>query len=405
MTIVSDIVERLEGITKWQKKFLLKLFVAILATHSRINFLNLSRHSSVHEKTYRRGFRRQFDFARFNEAVMQSGMAVQSDKAFAQDASFSAKSGKKTFGLDKFWNGCVSRTEKGLEVSLLALVDVQRKQAFALSAEQTPALPDLQATDKSASRMDFYLQHLQRAAGYFPQGVKYGLFDGFYGKQKFVAGVVDLGFEVVSKLRCDADLKYLFAGEQKKRGRKRQYDGKVQFNELWRFEQVEKGEEEEEAMTLYSQVVWSVRLKRKVRVVVVVNHLEEQKRRYVVLFSTDLRLAARQMLAYYRARFSMEYIFRDAKQFAGFSDCQARTKEALHFHFNASVATVNLARLLAQKEAQEKEKMVFSMASIKQRCFNEQLLERFISKLELDRNLIKTHPQFESLRNYAVIAP
>lgn len=100
----------------------------------------------------------------------------------------------------------------------------------------------------------------------------------------------------------------------------------------------------------------------------------------------------------------MEYIFRDAKQYAGFSHCQSREQEVLDFHFNASVSTVNLARLLAQEEQQEKEKIVFSMASIKQRFFNEQLLEMFISKLELDRSLIKNHPQFESLRNYAAIA-
>ncbi len=131
MTIVSEILERTGGITKWQRKFLLKLFVAILATHSRINFLNLSRHSSLNERTYRRGFRRKFDFVRFNQHLIQRAIAVQSEKAFAQDASFSRKSGKQTFGLDKFWNGTASRAEKGLEVSLISLVDVRLNQSFA----------------------------------------------------------------------------------------------------------------------------------------------------------------------------------------------------------------------------------------------------------------------------------
>jgi len=64
MTIVSKILERIEGMRKPQRKFLLSLFAAMLATHSRINFLNLSRHSSLNEKTYRRNFRFKFDFAR-----------------------------------------------------------------------------------------------------------------------------------------------------------------------------------------------------------------------------------------------------------------------------------------------------------------------------------------------------
>ena len=40
------------------------------------------------------------------------------------DASFVPK-GKKTYGLDHFWNGCQSRREKGLEILGVALVDVK----------------------------------------------------------------------------------------------------------------------------------------------------------------------------------------------------------------------------------------------------------------------------------------
>jgi IS4 transposase len=69
----------------------------------------------------------------------------------------------------------------------------------------------------------------------------------------------------------------------------------------------------------------------------VVNSFDQKKIRYVVLFSTDLELSARLIVEYYKARFSIEFIFRDAKQFAGFSDCQSREKQVLHFHFNASV--------------------------------------------------------------------
>ena len=48
--------------------------------------------------------------------------------------------------------------------------------------------------------------------------------------------------------------------------------------------------------------------------------------------------------------------------------------------------------------------MVFSMASIKQRAFNEHLLNLIISKLALDQTAVINHPQFEYLRNYAAIA-
>jgi len=398
LIFVSQILNRIHRISKPQRKFLAILFQAILATHSKINFLNLARHSSLHETSFRRQFRQPFDFAHFNQLAIDTALDGKSKIAFAQDASFSKKSGKKTFGLDKFWNGTASRTEKGLEVSLIAIVNLDNKQAFALSAQQTPALPDLKLKDKQESRVDFYLQHLRDTCSYFPKGVKYGLFDGFYAKFKFVEGVVNLDLEVISKLRCDANLRYLYDCQQKPRGRPRKYDGKVDFQDLSRFAELESQQDQQ----LYSQVVWSVSLKRQIRVLVLVKQKEE-KRRYVVLFTTDLELSGEEILQYYRGRFSIEFIFRDAKQYGGFSDCQSRAKEVLNFHFNASVSSGNVARLLVQEE-KGTEKSVFSMSSIKQRCFNEHLLEMFISRVELDPSAIKNHPQFEKLRNYAAIA-
>jgi len=59
------------------------------------------------------------------------------------DCSFVAKSGKATFGLDAFWNGCVSRVETGLEISVVGVVDVETEQGYAVSAEQTYAQSSL----------------------------------------------------------------------------------------------------------------------------------------------------------------------------------------------------------------------------------------------------------------------
>jgi hypothetical protein len=47
---------------------------------------------------------------------------------------------------------------------------------------------------------------------------------------------------------------------------------------------------------------------------------------------------------------------------------------------------------------------VCSMESIKRRVLNEQLLDTFISKLDLCPSLIKSHPNDQSLCSYGVIA-
>ena len=74
--------------------------------------------------------------------------------ALVIDASFVPKSGKKTYGLDRFWNGSHSRTEKGLEISTLAWLDITENCAYCLSVEQTP--PTDKTTDSEATRMDIY---------------------------------------------------------------------------------------------------------------------------------------------------------------------------------------------------------------------------------------------------------
>jgi len=114
---INQILDGLKNIHKPQLKFLTVLFTTIFVCGSRINFSSLARHSELNEKTYRRNFRQVFDFIELNQAIInQSNCRIE---AFAMDASFIKKSGKKTFGLDKFWNGCAGRAEKGLEASIM----------------------------------------------------------------------------------------------------------------------------------------------------------------------------------------------------------------------------------------------------------------------------------------------
>jgi IS4 transposase len=99
-----------------------------------------------------------------------------------------------------------------------------------------------------------------------------------------------------------------------------------------------------------------------------------------VLASTDLALDGRKLVEWYGARFQIELLFRDSKQFTGLSDSQARAEAALDCHFNAALATLNLARTAQLVEQTDASRQVFSMASWKQRQFNERLLDVFIEK-------------------------
>jgi hypothetical protein len=60
--------------------------------------------------------------------------------------------------------------------------------------------------------------------------------DGYFAKKKYLDEVVALKLHPISKLRHDANCRFLYTGPYlKRRGPKRKYDGKVNFQDLGRF--------------------------------------------------------------------------------------------------------------------------------------------------------------------------
>jgi DDE superfamily endonuclease len=406
MTIVNYILKQMAAGSLPQRKFLETLFATILALRGRVNFRNLSRYCDYSERTMARQFRASFDWPDFHHRVLNAALDPRSGLISAQDASFIPKSGKQTFGLGHFFNGCAGRAERGLEISTLAVVDVSRRCAFTLVVAQTPPSADQTASEqeKEETRVDFYKQQLCEHRHRLPPSVSYHCVDGYFAKKKYLDEVVRLKLHPITKLRCDADCLFLFTGPHpKRRGRKRKYDGKVNFQDLRRFEYLGTMEEAKH-LHLYPALVWHVRLKRRLRVVVLVNRKQPDKTRYIVLASTDLELDGHKLVELHAARFQIEFLFRDSKQFTGLSDCQARSQAALDFHFNASLAMLNLVRAEELRVQSGEEPQVFSMASWKQRQFNERLLDLFIEKLALEPNWVKNHPCYDELRTYGAIA-
>ena len=398
MNSISDIIPKVAS--KAQQRFLTILFSTIIVMCGKVNFTNLSRYSEMSERTYRRQFSRSYNFIKGNAEIIKIAILPRSRQIIATDCSFIKKSGKGTYGIEYFYSGSAGKAEKGLEIAVIAVVDVDSKQAYALSVQQTS--PTQSETEKT--RIDQYLEQLAATKPYFPESAQHVVSDGFYSKIKWVDGVTALGLDVVGKLRCDADLQYVYTGEQKSRGRKRKYDGKVDLTDVSRMTLVS---EIEPQVYLYTINVWVVSMKRKVRLAYIRNCHNPERVGMALLFSTDINLGALEILAFYKSRFQIEFIFRDAKQFTGLSDCQARDFTKLDFHFNASLMALNLAKFDARQShlsTHPDKPFVFSMASYKRLAFNRHLLERFISLLDLDLTPIKSHPNFHKLCNYGSIS-
>jgi hypothetical protein len=224
--------------------------------------------------------------------------------------------------------------------------------------------------------------------------------DGYYTCRKFVDGICALQLQVVGKLRKDAGLVYPYHGPQKPRGRRRVYGERVQWSNLDQSHWQDEGELEK-GVRLQSALLHHRTLGRRVRVVV----LQQERRQgvsQVLLFSTDLSLSGRDIVRFYRARFQIEFLFRDAKGSMGLNHCQARSAKALDFHWNAAFCALNVAKW---QESQRSEIRRFSATSCKQRCSNQRLLEVFSCKLGLDWRGVKSHPAYQELCNYGAITP
>ena len=391
--IIEEALRTMPEVGQWQARFLVVMFSTMLLLRGKVNFSNLARHSSLSEKTYRRGFRRSFDFERFNlNCLLQHRKGTM---VAALDASYIAKSGKQTYGLGKFYNGCLGKAVKGLEISTLALIERESRQAFAFSTKQT-------VDEAGKTRVAFYAEHVQACAPKLPK-LRYLLVDGYYSKKHFVDTVCALEqpLEIVGKLRCDANLRYFYRGAYAGRGRPKRYDGKVDVSDLSRF--VYEAEVDNN-LQLYTQTLWHVSLKRTLRVVLLLN-TSQATPRYLLLFSTDLSLSGAEIVALYRLRFQIEFLFRDAKQFTGLTSCQARDEQALHFHFNASMSAVNLAKLDLLAQHQNQQPFVFSLNRYIHHAFSHKLLYRLLANLDLDLTCTKVKLAFERALNFGGSAP
>src|SRR5207248_5972673 len=158
MRLLQNVLYSLKKTKKPQYKFVTHLLGLMLMLPGHATFRNMSRYSPYHERTFSRWYARDFDWVSLNQAAITEAVPPEHDQALVMDASFVPKSGKKTYGLDRFWNGSHSRTEKGLAISVLAWLDITDNCAYGLSLAQTPSTGE--APEPETTRSDVSLDPL-----------------------------------------------------------------------------------------------------------------------------------------------------------------------------------------------------------------------------------------------------
>jgi IS4 transposase len=221
------------------------------------------------------------------------------------------------------------------------VVDILSNTAFHLKAWQTPSVTEL--SEKGLSLLSHYASLVAGNAKEFRKFSDYIVADAYFSKKPFADSVLSAGLYFISRLRDDSVLQYKYYGPQTgKKGRPKQFDGIVDIKNLdtnYFSLELSSGDIE-----IYSAVVFSKAFKMDIKLAVAIFFKDEKELARKLYFSTDLEQGGVKIVRYYRSRFQIEFLYRDAKQFTGLTTCQARSKGKLDFHFNASLTAVNLAK-------------------------------------------------------------
>lgn len=401
-SLIETIIEKMHGIGKCQRKFIREVLILVLTLPGRMNFLQMGRYGKLSEQSYRMNFEKEFDFLAFNQQLVANTCSDELIIGF--DPSYIPKSGKHTPGIGNFYSGCAGQYKRGLEISGLCAIDIRQNTAYHLEAVQSPpANRDRLEGDKSL--VDHYAEVIVSRAEKLLCISTILVADGYFAKKKFVDSICEnTEMELISRMRDDANLRYLYKGPKRfGKGRPKKYAGKIDVSNIdkRRLRLTCKDAE----MKIYEGVVYSVGLKRNIKIAyqVLVNSSGSDVK-HKIFFSTNTDRSGYEIVKYYRARYQMEFVFRDAKQYAGLEHCQARSSKKLHFHFNASLTSVSVAKAVIRTQVEKDKEIVLSISDIKTELYNRLLACRIFSIYGLNPKIIKNDTRYRQILNFGKIA-
>ena len=394
-TFTAAILQKMSGIGKSQFKFIVHIVHLFLSMRGRKNYLMMARYGTYCEQSYRQHFEKEFDFKAMNKQIISDYCGKELTCLF--DPSYISKSGKSTPGTGYFWSGCAGCPKWGMELSALAVADIENHTAMHYHATQTQFIKGEQTLRA------YYAKLICEQAAELQKISKVMNFDAFFSKYAFVNSICGAGFTLISRMACHTYMRYAYVGEQKAgRGRPKEYDGQIDpKNVSTQHFKIIKSDEQE---VIYEGIGHIRSLKRWCKIIIV-NTLKEGKvNKAFIYFSTNRDMIGEQIYQYYRLRYQIEFLFRDGKGFLGLEDTQSRQEKALDFHFNIALSTLNIAKAIHWLCVPKEERGTFSMADIKTQYINELVLDKLISIYGKDPLVEKNNPKIRELYQLGRIA-
>jgi len=300
------------------------------------------------------------------------------------DESVAAKSGKETYGLDYFFSGLMNKVVKGIAIFSLSLVSVEERRSYPLRVEQvirseaekaaakarTKRAKKNNATpkkkrgrpkgsrnrDKAQVVLTPELKRIQamvkKQLKMLPERVTvcYLALDGHFGNNNALQMVRQCGLHLISKLRYDAALCFLYDGKQKCTGPRKKFGQKINYRRIKKKYLVKRSSKDGIETCIYQAKMLHHEFAQVLNVVIITKtNLKTGAFTNVNLFSSDLNLSYEIIIDYYSLRFQIEFNFRDAKQYWGLEDFMSIKEVPVTNAINLSLFMVNLSQILLRE--------------------------------------------------------
>lgn len=385
-----DIVALLQctrpALTATTVRQLSRIIVAVLAMSGRVTMLSLSRWAGTggSYRTVQRFFYTGIPWATVLWVFFRSHMCNPDDVyLLGGDECVVTKSGKKTYGLDRFFSSLYGKPVLGLSFFTLSLISTQQRRSYPTMVEhivrteaekvatqakrhkktqqrkknvhkgkpgRPPGSKNREKTHVTLSpelqRIQTMIQHqLGVVDGLIP--LTHMVLDGHFGTHPALHMVRGCGLHLISKLRHDAALYVPYEGPYAGRGPRRKYGDKLAYRNIPVQYLTQTTVEDNIRTHIYQAQLLHKEFAQPLNVVILVKtNLTTQARAHVVLFSSDLDLSDEQLIDKYSLRFQIEFNFRDAKQYWGLEDFMHVQATAVSNAANFSLFMVNVASVL-----------------------------------------------------------
>ncbi|MBD2214427.1 transposase [Nostoc linckia FACHB-104] len=295
----------------------------------------------------------------------------------AGDEVVISKSGKQTYGLDRFFSSLASKPISGLSFFTLSLVSVEQRHSFPIQIEQviksdgeksrpspTPEVKPKEKRKRGRPKgsknknkaeviLTSELLRIQKMInslfklldGFIP--LTYLVLDGHFGNNNALQMARQVNLHIISKLRYDSALYIPYQSPDPNSRSRRKYGEKLDYCNIPNKYLCKSTIEDEIQTDIYQATLLHKEFAQVLNIVILVKtNLKTNARSHVILCSSDLELESEKIIDYYKLRFQIEFNFRDAKQFWGLEDFMNLSRTAVTNAANLAFFMVNLSHHL-----------------------------------------------------------